>query len=214
MKTVDIERWQRKNSHGFFSTYQQPTFSVCANVNITDTYEALESSKLSKFMAMLWLTSHAANEVEEFRYRIRGEEVVLHQSVHPSFAWLNEDKSLTFCRANYTPDVEQFVRTVDENLSKVEANPLFADGKMDDDVLYVSCLPWLNFTSVNHPLQSDDTASIPRIAWGKFTREGKQWQMPVSVQVHHGLADGYHVARFFQVLQEKLEDPGSVNWPR
>ncbi len=213
MRTVDIENWQRKNSHDFFKSYQQPTFSVCANVTITDIYNVLESGKLSKFTAMLWLISLAANEVTEFRYRIRGESVVEHQWVHPSFAWLNDDKTITFCRADYTSDVSRFFKTVKDNLREVESNPLVADGKMNDDVLYVSCLPWLDFTSLTHPIQTDDTASIPRIAWGKFTRRDSQWQMPVSVQLHHGLADGYHASRFFQILQEQLDAAGSIAWP-
>jgi len=31
--------------------------------------------------------------------------------------------------------------------------------------------------------------------------------MPLSVQVHHALADGIHVGRYFNLVQEYLDEP-------
>ena len=45
----------------------------------------------------------------------------------------------------------------------------------------------------------------PRITWGRFTEVHKRVIMPLSVQVHHGLADGYHVGRFFELFQQWVE---------
>ena len=47
--------------------------------------------------------------------------------------------------------------------------------------------------------------SIPRIAWGKFFSKGDRIKMPLSVQIHHALADGIHVGRYFNLVQEYLD---------
>ena len=32
--------------------------------------------------------------------------------------------------------------------------------------------------------------------------------LPLAIQVHHAVCDGYHVGRFIEVLQEKIRDFG------
>lgn len=45
--------------------------------------------------------------------------------------------------------------------------------------------------------------SIPRISTGKLVPEGGRLMMSVSVELNHRLADGYHVARFFKILDSE-----------
>jgi len=213
MQIIDLNNWPRKNSFEFFKGYQDPQFNICANVTITKTYEFFQARGMSKFIGILWLISDAANAIAEIRYRIRGESVVEHQRVHPSFTWLNDDNTLTFCHAEYVGNVATFFSNVQDSISRVEQNPSVADKKETDDVLYISCLPWINFTSVSHPSRMDDTRSIPRITWGRFFQDRGQWLMPVSIQLHHGLADGYHVSLFFEHLQGELNRPEEISWP-
>jgi chloramphenicol O-acetyltransferase type A len=213
MQIIDLKNWPRKESFEFFKDYQDPQFNICANVTITKTYELFQARGISKFIGMLWLISHAANAIAEIRYRIRGDNVVEHQRVHPSFTWLNDDNTLTFCHAEYVHDVTAFFSNVEKSIAGVEPNPGVADKKETDDVLYISCLPWINFTSVSHPFRMDDSRSIPRITWGKFFRDQDQWLMPVSIQLHHGLADGYHIGLFFDYLHAGMDHPQNTNWP-
>ncbi len=62
-----------------------------------------------------------------------------------------------------------------------------------------------SFTSFTHPIHMNPVDSIPRIAWGKFFSKGDRIKMPLSVQIHHALADGIHVGRYFNLVQEYLD---------
>ncbi len=212
-RTINFNNWPRKDTFEFFNSYQDPQFNICANVTITKTYKVVQAQGISRFLAILWLISDAANSVSEIRYRIRGNSVVEHKWVHPSFTWLNQDNTLTFCQAQYRGDVSDFFERAEASIAGVEPNPMVADQQGGDDVLYVSCVPWVNFTSISHPYKMDDTRSIPRITWGKFFQEHDQWLMPVSIQLHHGLADGYHAGLFFDLLQDRLNQPEKTEWP-
>jgi chloramphenicol O-acetyltransferase type A len=57
-------------------------------------------------------------------------------------------------------------------------------------------------------LDADD--SIPRINWGSFKEHKEKTVMPLAVQVHHGLAGGYHLGNFFNQIQELLNDPAKL----
>jgi chloramphenicol O-acetyltransferase type A len=78
---------------------------------------------------------------------------------------------------------------------------------MRDDVIYHTSLPWVSFTSFAHARNKGRGESIPRIVFGKFSREGDRLLMPFSVEVHHALMDGLHVGRYLSRMEEGLADP-------
>ncbi|MCK5418959.1 MAG: hypothetical protein KAI93_10645, partial [Desulfobacterales bacterium] len=59
-------------------------------------------------------------------------------------------------------------------------------------------------------IKLDAGDSIPRISWGSFKEDKEKIGMPLAVQVHHGLADGYHLGKFFNQMQELLNDPAKL----
>lgn len=213
MKQLDLDTWPRRESFNFFKAYEFPQFNVCIRADITTTYQYLETHGLSKYNAILWMICCAANHVTEIRYRIRKEGVVEHERLDPSFTLLTHDHTLAFCSAEYTPHVPEFFSRVDREVEKMKAHPKMEDKEGVDNLIYVSCVPWIDFTSISHPVKMDPLDSIPRISWGKFTRNGGHISMPISLQLHHGLADGYHAGLFFQKLEDLLDKPEAIDWP-
>ncbi|NSB44721.1 chloramphenicol O-acetyltransferase [Clostridium saccharoperbutylacetonicum] len=45
------------------------------------------------------------------------------------------------------------------------------------------------------------------ITWGKFFEEGKKIIMPLTIQIHHAVADGYHCSLFFSDVNKILLNP-------
>jgi chloramphenicol O-acetyltransferase type A len=70
-------------------------------------------------------------------------------------------------------------------------------------------LPWADFTSVNHARILDKGRSIPKITFGKLTRDGEKMWLPVDIHVNHALMDGFHVGKFVERFQELLAPPTS-----
>ncbi|RYG03106.1 MAG: hypothetical protein EOO02_09150 [Chitinophagaceae bacterium] len=70
---------------------------------------------------------------------------------------------------------------------------------------HLSALPWLNFTSISHARAFSFPDSCPKISFGKLSEvEGKSL-MPVSIHVHHGLMDGFHVAQFVERFEAEMK---------
>jgi chloramphenicol O-acetyltransferase type A len=207
MKIIDMETWPRLESFNFFKDYEIPQFNICTQLDITKTYKYLDRYKISKFNAILWMISCAANSVTEIRFRIRKDIVVEHERLDPAFTFLTQDKTLAFCTTEYTDDPDLFLARVDQDIEQIKTNPNMKDEPGVDNLIYVSCVPWINFTSISHAMKTSDKDSVPRISWGKFTHKKDNVTIPVSLQLHHSLADGYHAGLFFSKLEELQEQP-------
>jgi chloramphenicol O-acetyltransferase type A len=73
-----------------------------------------------------------------------------------------------------------------------------------ENVIHFSSVPWIRFTSLSHARSFSHNDSIPKISFGKMTITSGVRSMPVSVHVHHGLMDGFHVGSFLDHFQELL----------
>jgi len=64
-------------------------------------------------------------------------------------------------------------------------------------------VPWLEFTSFNINVFNDEKFLLPFFTLGKyFERDGKHL-LPLSIQVHLAVCNGYHVGLFVERLQSK-----------
>jgi chloramphenicol O-acetyltransferase type A len=210
MTPVDLKNWPRRAVFEFYRDFEYPQINVCVNIDVTSCAQYLVAQNLSKFKTILWAISHVANSIDELKYRIRNENVILHDRVHPSFTVLTPDNLFAFCLAEYTQDIKRFFERVEKGIQESRANPSLEDEPGQDDLLFVSCLPWIHFTAISHPVKLDAEDAIPRISWGSFKEDKGKILMPLAVQVHHGLADGYHLGEFFNRMQELVKEPANL----
>lgn len=207
MRQIDVQSWSRRDHFERFRDFDHPHFNICANVDLTRFHPAVKRHGISVTAAIVYVLTRAANSIPQFRYRIRGDGVVEHEVVHPSFTVLTNEDVFSFCRPDYTEDFSRFAERVSESAAYVRKNPSVVDDPEVDDRLYMSAMPWLSFTSVMHPMNLSIPDSVPRMAWGKFFEEGQVLKMPLSVQAHHALMDGIHIGRFYSLVQEFLDNP-------
>ncbi len=92
----------------FFRTFAQPHFNICATVDLSVFRPFVKQRSQSFTVALHYVLTRAANEVPEFRYRIKGDAVVEHDLVHPSpgssfpFTVLGNTGMFGFCKVEYT----------------------------------------------------------------------------------------------------------------
>lgn len=48
----------------------------------------------------------------------------------------------------------------------------------------------------------------PVVTWGKYEEECKGTIMPLTMNIHHAVADGFHVSRFFNEVQALIDSLG------
>lgn len=199
--------WPRRRHFDLFRSFDHPHFSMTVNVDVTELLAFVKREGHSLTVAMAYLIARGANAVPEFRLRIRGDQVVEHEVVEPSFSFLVDEDRFGFCSVPYTATFPAFAAIAAERITELRARADPFDDQARDDVLYMSPIPWVTFTAFNHPMQLHPADSVPRFAWGKFFRDGDALKMPLNVQGHHAVMDGIHMGRFYAKVEEDLAHP-------
>lgn len=207
MRTIDMQTWPRREHFRLFKTFNHPHFGMVANVDITEFYPYIKQHGYSLTISVTYLIARAANAIPEFRQRIRSEQVVEHEIVHPGITILINDDIFSFATFEYTEDFPKFAVRAEEVIAYVKTRPSLNEDSQSDDRLFMSPIPWVSFTSFMHPMQLHPEDSIPRFAWGKFFKEGDTLKMPLQVQGHHAVMDGLHVGRFYEKMQDYFYHP-------
>ena len=206
-RKLEIESWNRREHFEFFRVFEDPFFNVCLDIDVSNLVARCKAdSELSFFAATLFFSLKAANEIEPFRYRLSDDEVVVHDVIHAGSTILREDNTFGFGYFEFTPDFNNFAEQVRDVISVVKQRPeALCRASEGDDVIRYSVLPWLPFSSFSHARAKFSGDSIPRIVFGKHREIDGQLQMPLSVEVHHALMDGLHVAEFVRRFQKDLD---------
>jgi len=207
MKRIDMRTWSRREPYRYFSGMQWPYCSLTCEVTVTPARAFMKGRGIGSYLGMICLVAKAANQVPELRLRIEDGDVCEHEVVHPSFTVQNDSGRLAFCQARYSEDPNEFLPLTRADMDRTKRLPEPPLQSAGNDRLYLSCLPWVHFTSVSHPMNMTPQDSIPRITWGRFQPKGDETVLAVDLLVHHGLADGAHMAQFMLKLEEFCAEP-------
>lgn len=211
-KTITFDHPHKQKHFEFFLAMNQPHFGITANVDITEFLQVVRDSADLRFTpCIVYLIARTAHEVKEFRWRIRGKEVVEHSTVRPSFAVPTSAGAFSFCTVDYYEDPLTFHRETVNRMELMKTNPSFEDEHGKDDYLFLSTFPWASFTSIQHAMNYHPVPdSVPRIVWGKYFKEGDRIMMPLAVQAHHAVVDGSDLGAYYQKIQLLLKKSAEV----
>lgn len=206
-KIIDKKTWNRKEIFDFFGGLSDPFYMVSFRQDITGLYEYTKKNNLSFYYSMCYLCTKAINEIDAFHYVIRDDEVVYIDKRNPSFTDLKKDSdNFYIVTLKMTDDLKNFCEAAKEKSMK--QNVFIENEKETDDLVYLTCLPWLDITAVTNErdllssrIKND---SIPRICWGKFIRIENRVEIGFSFEVNHRLIDGVHIGKFSQKLSELI----------
>ncbi len=202
MRKLDIDSWNRKFHFHFFKNYDNPFFNITTNIDVTDLYSFSKKNNMSFFLTSLFCSIKAANEIENFRYRITGDEVLIHDKIDAGSTYLYDDNTFGFIYFDYHDDLNIFYQNAEKEIVRWKniKDMAVREGNRTDEIHY-SVIPWISFTSFQHASYKTQD-SIPRIVFGKYFIQNERLLMPVSVEVHHSLMDGFHVGEYFNLFQK------------
>ncbi|WP_342076404.1 CatA-like O-acetyltransferase [Yoonia sp. SS1-5] len=202
---VDLATWPRAAQFRLFRTYAKPHYAVTARVDVTQVM-ARKATGLPPYRTCLYAIGAGLHAVPELCMRFRGDAVVQHQMVTLSMTVPTRTGSFGYAYVPYIADFGGFdqeaKRLIDQVANGVALQPNTGER---DDLAYLSCMPWLDYTSINNALPGPDDC-IPRVSWGKFVDHGGRWDMAMTLEVHHALVDGQQVGTYFAAVQTALDN--------
>lgn len=202
---IDLNKWNRKSQFDFFKDYDIPFFNITANVDVTNLHRFCKNRNLPFFLSSLFFSTKAINEIEEFRYRIKDNGVICYDKIDAGSTILMDDNTFSFCYFEYIDDVRQFIEVGNKEIEILKKKKGLDPKLNADNLIHYSSIPWISFTSIQHARKFRTGDSIPKLVFGKYYKDGDCLKMPLSVEVHHALLDGYHVSEYFNKYQKLMD---------
>ena len=211
MRVIDVESWPRREHFCLYRGFEFPHVNICVQLDITALWANRARTSASPTVILVYTITKAANRVPEMRQRIRGEQLVEHEVIHPLITVLGDDDLFGVVTLTYDACFATFASKAAESLAKAKEGtslnefPHDQEGKfVRDDLLSITILPWAAFTgfAITRKPQVD---CIPLLAFGKVQAAGDRYLLPFFVNFHHALADGLHVARFVKYIEEEAQ---------
>ena len=206
MKTkIDLSTWNRKGHFEFFCQMEEPFYGLTVNVDCTHAYKKAKNLNIPFFTYYLHKTLVAVNNIENFRYRIIDKEPYIWNRIDVSSTIMREDKTFGFSLIEFDSDLNQFHQNVLQETERIQSTTgLLTREFPDSNLIHFSAIPWINFTSMSHARGFSYPDSCPKISFGKLTEVDGKKSMPMSIHVHHGLIDGYHIGLFIDEFEKQM----------
>lgn len=201
---IDEKNWKRAMHCQIFRNCVEPAFCITFELDISGFLRYVKTHGYSFSLAMVYIVSKCANEIEEFRYRFMDGKVVLFDRIDTAFTWLNQETELfKVVNVEMKDSMEEYVAVAQKAAKEQEE---YFTGPLGNDVFQFSPLPWVAYTHISHTNSGKKDNATPLFDWGKYTiRDGKA-MLPFSVQAHHSFVDGIHVGKLVDLLQKTLDE--------
>jgi len=205
-REIDLETWDRRALFHFFKTFTEPLHGICVRVDCTETFNYAKEHRMSVSASLMHRCLAAANLIENFRTRIIDGSVWCFDSIFGGSAVGRPNGTIGFGYYVFRHDIQDFAREAALEVERVRGRDDI-ERYAGVDFIRFSTIPWLDFTSISHARDLSKEDSVPRITLGKITESNGRRTLPISIHVHHALADGLHVAQFVDQLQQLLANP-------
>lgn len=197
---IDMEHWERREFYEHFINEVRCTYSATVHIDITNL------GKHRLYPAMIWLLTQAVNQMPEFRTALTEGGLGIYSELYPAYTIFNrENKNFSVIWTESRCNYQEFLRAYEEDVETFRSSVRFAakPGR-PSNTFDISMNPWFSFTAFDINVFGDGKYLLPIFTMGKVLEENGKQMLPLAIQVHHAVCDGYHVGKFIEILQEKI----------
>ncbi|MDP5211541.1 CatA-like O-acetyltransferase [Pseudoalteromonas tunicata] len=205
---IELEQWPRQQHFQFYKNFTDPYFNICVELEAESLFNYSRLNNVSFFNSYLYLAMLAANDIEPFCLRLIEGDVWLFDKINANVVQLKEDETFRFSYLEHATDFNRFCTSSKQAFELAKSQPFFSEQFYSTGLacncLHISVLPWLSFTSFSHASNHSEYSGIPKLVFGKYNK--RTGIMPLSIEVHHALMDGIHVAQYVARLKHYFDN--------
>ncbi|OXX82501.1 chloramphenicol acetyltransferase [Paraclostridium benzoelyticum] len=204
-KIINKETWDRKEYFEHYFSDVPCTYSMTVKLDITK----IKNSNKKIYPTMLYFITKVVNNHSEFRtaFNMDGELGVFDEMI-PCYTVFNQDtETFTNIWTEYSDDYDAFCKSYEKDIELFSSvKGMIAKPNIPKNNFPVSMIPWTTFEGFNLNLQKGYNYLLPIFTMGKYSEVNGQYLMPLAIQVHHAVCDGFHISRFVNELQKLIEE--------
>lgn len=203
---VNMIEFKRKMYFDFF-VETETTLDFTVKLDVRRAVEKCQKEELSFYGYTIFNITKVVNSIENMRYDLLNEKLIVWDEIIPSFTSFNKRENLFHAlwinmEDNYLFFDKEFKTLVDEYKNSNHISPISNEPK---NMFNISSIPWIHFDSMSGNNKYSGKTFMPTISMGKYHEENGRLLMPISIKVHHATMDGYHISKFYDELQKQLD---------
>lgn len=205
-KTIDLNTWDRGALFKFYIDKMRIVMSLTVDMDVTPLVGFAKKNRLKFYPAMIWAVSKIVNAHDEFKYGWDADgNLIKWDVVSPSYAHFHkEDENFTKTVTEFSDDLFEFHALFLSDREKYKDVRAIAENQ-PPNFFDVTCLPWVRYKHFDVHVFDEGKFLAPVITWGKYEPEHGKLVMPLTMNIHHAVADGFHLSRFFNEVQELID---------
>lgn len=199
---IDMENWDRREYYEHYMHAVRCSYSMTVNLDITELLAAIKG-KVSLYPVMIYFLSVLVNRHEEFRYAVKAGRVGVYDALHPSYTiFYKESETFSCIWTRFEEEFAAFYRAyLCDKEAYGQAAGLVPKPDCPENSFNISCIPWTSFGGFNLNVYDDGTYLAPIFTIGKYITQGGAVLLPLALQLHHAVCDGFHACRLINELQ-------------
>ena len=213
MKTrIDPHSLSRFRRYQVYTKYNPCQFSMTVDIDISRLRDYRQRNKRSLYAHLIYALSRVVQEFPRARYRLENDRLYLYDQLHPSFTIMNEQTKLfSVLSIRHTPLRDDFIARYNDTLTRYkEHTGLMPPSDAPQNCFHISMIPWASFTSFSLHLPENKTYFTPIFTFGKFKEIENRTLLPLAIQVHHAVCDGYHACMMTKRFEEICNEVPSL----
>lgn len=200
---IDMTTYPRREHFTAFINQMPCTYSATVNIDVTRLRALLKERGLKTYPAQIYLLARAVNQFPEFRMSLDASgQLGYWETVSPRYTVLNQEtKTFSGIWTEYNHTFAEFYRACAEDSERYATGAFSPQGEPPGHLFDISSIPWLDFTAFNLNMTPNNHL-LPIFTIGKYIESGSSTLMPLAMQVHHAVCDGYHLGQFVAAVRE------------
>lgn len=209
-RVIDPKTYYRKDAYRRFTEDCKCSVSMTARVDVTELQAFSARTGTKFYLSFLYLLSKTLNSRDDYKmdYYYKTAELVLYDVIHPThYAFHADTETCTPVYSTYCEDYETFYRNAEEDLARAkQSHEYVREATKEQNRFDASYLPWCSYDALHIELPDGYLYFAPIVNWGKYREENGRLMMPVTIRMNHAVADGYTIAKAFDLLQSETEE--------
>lgn len=201
---LDINNWKRKEYFEHYYKNVPCTYSMTVKLDITN----IVKNKLKLYPTMIYYLTMLVNRFDEFKTCLNSNgELGIYDEMIPCYTIFHkESKTFSNIWTNYTVNYLEFIKLYNQDLMMYQNNlQMMAKPHLPQNSFPISMIPWTTFEGFNLNLQKNYDYLLPIFTMGKYYHDHDKIILPLAIQVHHAVCDGYHLCCFINELQNEID---------
>ena len=201
---IQMENWARKSHYEHYRNNVRCSYSVTVDIDVSNLLYQIKKRGIKTYPAQIYMLSTIVNQFPEFRMTTNEEHRLGYwEVINPMYTILNADtETFSAVWTKYDCCFDKFYQAYMQDTAQYANGVLFPQDHVPANTFNVSSVPWLDFTAFNLNVSTDGNYFLPIFTIGKYKKENNCTLMPLAIQCHHAVCDGYHVGKFVEALRE------------